>query len=160
MENGGSGGSGGRVTLRFNSATAVSRGKPRRSPPSSPSEPSFNSATAVSRGKRPNTKRGWEGAAELQFGHGCEPWKTAVMPSTCRQSARPLQFGHGCEPWKTPLSTASSPTAGQRFNSATAVSRGKPTCRQSDRPNIASLQFGHGCEPWKTWCKPKLETRQ
>ncbi len=65
---------------------------------------------------------------ELQFGHGCEPWKTfAKTPGAVSQAAK-LQFGHGCEPWKT------TPGSGRYAR-------------------LPVLQFGHGCEPWKTKAK-------
>ncbi len=78
----------------------MSRGKRPADFAGCPPASGFNSATAVSRGK-PNyvTYGKWDGA--LQFGHGCEPWKT-------RQ-------------------TITSPTRSAGFNSATAVSRGKPS---------------------------------
>ena len=60
----------------------------------------------------------------LQFGHGCEPWKTKNCGRS-RESNSRLQFGHGCEPWKT-----------------------QDVMRQRDE--WEQLQFGHGCEPWKT----------
>ncbi len=60
----------------------------------------FNSATAVSRG-------------ELKL--------------ACRASlqAEGLQFGHGCEPWRTPARERERLPDGFPFNSATAVSRGE-----------------------------------
>ncbi len=39
-------------------------------------------------------------SGRLQFGHGCEPWKTSA-PGAVMLPGLWLQFGHGCEPWKT-----------------------------------------------------------
>ncbi len=86
----------------FNSATAVSRGKlpsPVRRPRRTPAR--FNSATAVSRGKLRFYRIASAAGVRLQFGHGCEPWKTIAQGITGATTNK-LQFGHGCEPWKTP----------------------------------------------------------
>ncbi len=78
----------------------------------------------MSRGKRNLTNASESPGGALQFGHGCEPWKTRSIYRKCHLDAE-LQFGHGCEPWKT---------------------------RSRLRPELPDslLQFGHGCEPWKT----------
>ncbi len=61
-----------------------------------------------------------------------------------------LQFGHGCEPWKTLWSSKFHLLRIRGFNSATAVSRGKLGFDQPSPRATHVLQFGHGCEPWKT----------
>ncbi len=79
----------------------------------------------MSRGKRVDSEIQRYAEEQLQFGHGCEPWKTPGVNLFATGLYRGLQFGHGCEPWKT-LNRLLMPSAGR------------------------SLQFGHGCEPWKT----------
>ncbi len=103
----------------------------------------------MSRGKLSGCIPDGNTPSPLQFGHGCEPWKTRQLRHPRSQCQRPLQFGHGCEPWKTGWRMG-GPDQWSSFNSATAVSRGKPLRQDRVTDRDARLQFGHGCEPWKT----------
>src|SRR5207248_2562437 len=62
-----------------------------------------------------------------------------------------LQFGHGGEPWRTAVQRRRRRLAVRRFNSATAVSRGEPDRVGMSVAEAVALQFGHGGEPWRTW---------
>ena len=124
--------------------------KPPATPARCAGSNSFNSATARSRGETSQTARsGLPKPRSLQFGHGTEPWRNAVLHFDVAQqhflqfghgtepwrnnpefwlevSLTHLQFGHGTEPWRNPASSSPSPRHGRRtFNSATARSRGE-----------------------------------
>ena len=62
--------------------------------------------------------------AQLQFGHGGEPWRTQLLVFVRDVEYLPLQFGHGGEPWRT-TTLARRMRRHARFNSATAVNRGE-----------------------------------
>ncbi len=116
----------------FNSATAVSRGKLMRTILSWVLRESFNSATAVSRGKLEARQPQVNASERLQFGHGCEPWKTGRRRSEwCEtvgfNSATAVSRGKRA---RRPRSSSSR----TGFNSATAVSRGKPVGFQREKP--------------------------
>ncbi len=76
-------------------------------------------------GPGPVLDRGWcfEWAFErlrLQFGHGCEPWKTSFAIAGRREKFA-LQFGHGREPWKTMAAVRFGPTLWARTSAGTGA---------------------------------------
>ncbi len=78
----------------------------------------------------------------LQWGHGCAA-VVARSPLRSNAALSRLQWGHGCasrggHPAKRYL------TQRERFNGATAASRGGPRCRRPKTHPLA-LQWGHGC---------------
>ncbi len=102
----------------------------------------------MSRGKHFVDKKIEGGLDKLQFGHGCEPWKTQISSMWTRTTAG-LQFGHGCEPWKT--SCARPPTrCDRRLQFGHGCEPWKTINSTVTAADVGKLQFGHGCEPWKT----------